>query len=70
MYRSPLSDTSVANRADRRPEDQQTLCFSLNSFERGADIIILRTEEGALKCAFLDFLLDEAMPNFHHSIES
>lgn len=38
---------------------KHTLCFSLSSLLRGALIITLRTLDGALKCAFRDFLREE-----------
>jgi len=40
-----------------------TPCFSRSSFDKGADMMILRADEGAEKWAFLDFLREEAIPD-------
>jgi len=39
-----------------------TPCFSRNSLDSGADMIVLRTEDGAWKWAFRDFLREAGIP--------
>lgn len=41
---------------------KRTLYFSRNSLERGADMIIRRSLEGAEKCALRDLRREEARP--------
>lgn len=53
FFRDCYSSAVQGNGIDR------TLYFSRSSLERGALMMVRRTLEGAEKCAFLDFLLEE-----------
>lgn len=49
----------IAVNMERAVKLNHTLCLSRSSLLRGALMMVRRTPEGALKCAFRDFLREE-----------